>query len=499
MNPIEEVLQKANLTQYKPSLLELGADDLEQLASLPEQDFQNLLEMVGMAKKPFHVMRFVKAIGRSQNVSDKLICQTSSNSATHTVTVYATQLEEPSSVSNPVQPTSPTQSNYLLKNIPPSAQQTHFVDMLNISLPGSQKKPLLATREQLQSLVDDSIPLQKQLGPSPISPETWDEGRREIFRSASQLFPSSSPLTEEEEMINEAAFQLCLWDPTLLVRQKDLYILSKKLVRQFSLNYNDPLRLRYSKSTDASSFNWFRSTPYPLSRGPDGKFRSCFEENYERREQHIQELQRLLSENMAEEQVKQGLLLQAKEKKDYSLALKLQEQLSTLGKTNRELKAEMSRTRKVQRRSLRHQELKKSKKNSEASSNQETNPSFDTLSTETMATPTASLVDIPPLINMIHSETTLIEENQPNTSVNPVTIATQSIDQQPIMGTASAVTEVHPITIPTTSAEVKPISLVTIPSPLNMGVANVNSNNDIPIQIPTFKHEIVTMETSPML
>ena len=499
MNHIEDILQKANLTQYKSSLLELGADDLEQLASLPEQDFQNLLEMIGMAKKPFHVMRFVKAIGRSQNVSDNLICQTSSNSATHTVTVYATQLEEPSSVSNPVQSASPTQSNYLLKNIPPT-QQTHFVDMLNISLPGSLKKPLLATREQLQSLVDDSIPVQKQLGPSPISPETWDEGRREIFRSASQLFPSSSPLTEEEEMINEAAFQLCLWDPTLLVRQKDLYVLSKKLVRQFSLSNNDPLCLRYSSSTDAGSLNWYRPTPYPLSRGPDGKFRSCFEENYERREQHIQDLQRLLSENMAEEQVKQGLLLQAKEKKDYSLALKLQEQLSTLGKTNRELKAEMSRTRKVQRRSLRHQELKKSKKNSEASSNQETNPSFDTLSTETMATTTASLVDIPPLINMIHSKTTLIEENQPNTSVNPVTIATQSIiDEKPIMGTASSVTEVHPITIATTSANINPISLVTVPSPLNMGVTNVNPNNDIPIQIPTFKHEIVTMETSPML
>jgi hypothetical protein len=65
MESISVILQRHNLSQYVGPLLEVGADDVEQLASLPEQDFQNLLEIIGMSKKLFHVLRFKKAINRS--------------------------------------------------------------------------------------------------------------------------------------------------------------------------------------------------------------------------------------------------------------------------------------------------------------------------------------------------------------------------------------------------------------------------------------------------
>lgn len=74
-------LQRANLLQYysafieqgKGSLLNLlrnqngsyfsgGGDDLKQLADAQNDDFQEIITLVGMASKPLHVKRFKKAL-----------------------------------------------------------------------------------------------------------------------------------------------------------------------------------------------------------------------------------------------------------------------------------------------------------------------------------------------------------------------------------------------------------------------------------------------------
>lgn len=376
MDSISVLLQKANLSQYVAPLLEVGADDVDQLRALSEQEFLNLLDMIGMGKKFFHVLRFRKAINRSA-ANNNLICQTSSNSSTHTVTVYATQLDDPNTTCTmePVNPSPQQTPSCNMYKIPlddpkPEPSGTSFTDLMSTtpSSSSSSRKSLVVTSHQLQNLVDDSVMVQKSLGPSPISPDVWDEGRKEIFRKSSQLFCSNvAPLTEQEELMNEASYQLCLWDPTLLVRQKDLYTLSRKLVQQFlpstSIGISNTKHLAFDNNNI-----WSKIPPYSVNRGPDGKFRSCFEENYERRELQMQEIELLLAENSSKEKTKQALLLQAKEKMDYSSALKIQEELSLLGKTQRELKSEMSRLRKVQRRSLRHQELKKSKKGTDQAS-----------------------------------------------------------------------------------------------------------------------------------
>jgi hypothetical protein len=356
-------------------LLEVGADDVEQLASLPEQDFQNLLEIIGMSKKLFHVLRFKKAINRSGNSS----FITSANSSTHTVTVYATQLDDnTTAVTAASQLPSAGPQLYCSNNsdTPTTTTGVNFVSMMTSGpQPTSDamihRKSLSVTAHQLQNLVDDNVPIQKSLTSSPIAPNIWDEGRKEIIRKASQLFTNSptSPLNEQEELMNEASYQLSLWDPTLLLRQKELYLLSRKLAQQFSPNLSSvELPEHREMRFDANTNGWSKIFPYTFNRGPDGKFRSCFEENYERRELQMQEIELLLAESSSKEKVKQAVLLEAKDKMDYSLALKIQEELSMLGKEQRELRSELSRLKKVQRRSLRHQELKKMKKDQPSSS-----------------------------------------------------------------------------------------------------------------------------------
>lgn len=395
MESIGDALQKANLSQYITPLLDIGADDSEQLASLPEPDFQSLLEMTGMSKKPFHVLRFKKAINRLGPPVDGggptglMGNEAVGESSTHTVTVYATQIDEPGSIAGPLQRPSPVvpqpmqlQSSGASGNLSSYSQTGNsnslFELMTRPGVPNSSRLSLIS-KDQLQALVDDTVPVQQQLGPSPISPTIWDKGRLEIFRKASIIFSSSiSPLTDQEQLLNEAALQLCLWDPTLLVRQKDLIQLAKKLIKQYFSIVPESEHPVYSAIEPKTDLSWSLSPTSPrqllsVNRGPDGKFRNCFEENYERREFQIQQVELLIGENTSKEKMKQALLLQAKEKMDYSLALKIQEELSVLGKTQREYKTELSRLRKVQRRSVRHQEMKKVKK----SKTFEENPTTD--------------------------------------------------------------------------------------------------------------------------
>uniref|UniRef100_A0A1X7UII4 NAB co-repressor domain-containing protein n=1 Tax=Amphimedon queenslandica TaxID=400682 RepID=A0A1X7UII4_AMPQE len=355
MESIGDALQKANLSQYITPLLDIGADDSEQLASLPEPDFQSLLEMTGMSKKPFHVLRFKKAINRlgpsvgGGGPSGLMGSEAVGDSSTHTVTVYATQIDEPGSIAGSLQRPSPVVPQPMQLQSSGASQHLSSYSLTQNSnslfelmatrsgVPNSSRLSLIS-RDQLQALVDDTVPVQQELGPSPISPMIWDKGRLEIFRKASIIFSSSiSPLTDQEQLLNEAALQLCLWDPTLLVRQKDLIQLAKKLVKQYPsivLETGHPIYSAIEPKTDLSWSLFPTSSirlPLSVNRGPDGKFRNCFEENYERRELQIQQVELLIGENASKEKMKQALLLQAKEKMDYSLALKIQEELSVLG------------------------------------------------------------------------------------------------------------------------------------------------------------------------
>ncbi|XP_067648127.1 NGFI-A-binding protein homolog [Eurosta solidaginis] len=56
------VLQRASLLAYYDTLLEMGGDDVQQLYEAGEEEFLEIMALVGMASKPLHVRRLQKAL-----------------------------------------------------------------------------------------------------------------------------------------------------------------------------------------------------------------------------------------------------------------------------------------------------------------------------------------------------------------------------------------------------------------------------------------------------
>ena len=56
------VMQNASLLVYYDTLLEMGGDDVQQLCDAGEDEFLEIMSLVGMASKPLHVRRFQKSL-----------------------------------------------------------------------------------------------------------------------------------------------------------------------------------------------------------------------------------------------------------------------------------------------------------------------------------------------------------------------------------------------------------------------------------------------------
>jgi len=56
------VLQRANLLQYYDGMIELGGDDVQQLCEAGEEEFLEIMALIGMASKPLHVRRLQKTL-----------------------------------------------------------------------------------------------------------------------------------------------------------------------------------------------------------------------------------------------------------------------------------------------------------------------------------------------------------------------------------------------------------------------------------------------------
>lgn len=56
------VMQNASLLYYYDTLLEMGGDDVQQLCDAGEEEFLEIMSLVGMASKPLHVRRLQKSL-----------------------------------------------------------------------------------------------------------------------------------------------------------------------------------------------------------------------------------------------------------------------------------------------------------------------------------------------------------------------------------------------------------------------------------------------------
>ncbi|CAG0917453.1 unnamed protein product, partial [Notodromas monacha] len=56
------VLQRANLLSYYDTFISKGGDDVQQLCDSGQEEFLEIMDLVGMAAKPLHVRRLQKTL-----------------------------------------------------------------------------------------------------------------------------------------------------------------------------------------------------------------------------------------------------------------------------------------------------------------------------------------------------------------------------------------------------------------------------------------------------
>lgn len=438
-----------------------GADDLEQLTELSEEEFTQLCAMIGMDKKPFHVLRFRKALEKPPPPSSgvplnqstvnptpphatlttaaiaapppSLACTTISTPAS---SGYFTQPQAPLSipatgtVSQPppnamnilhhpaAMPMATMQGVMVTAAIPPQLQtQGQPSQALLEALSANEAKygppkivlqqadaspskaslpPYLMPNSECRTfddLVDDRTPIQKALGPPPFSPNIWDSDRRELIRRYSAIYGKSGGDRRQKEVfsdfeihINEAAFQLCLRDPTLLVRREELYILAKRAVKEGGYAYYHGFSktkesLNSLTSGPSSSALNSSSSPGGAQKHPrvvDAEFDEAnmpptklvslktalnipSKLSVKRRLEHMQELENLIAENKSQQAVKLAALERAQQNGDFSTAYSIQLDVESLGMTCEQLQTAYTTLKKRQYRSVRYFKKKQDK------------------------------------------------------------------------------------------------------------------------------------------
>ncbi|KOB56686.1 NGFI-A-binding protein-like protein [Operophtera brumata] len=289
------VMQRASLLAYYDTLLEMGGDDVQQLCDAGEEEFLEIMALVGMASKPLHVRRLQKALQEWVNNPALFQIPIVPNLCTENPFIQCNQrlLNMPPSTlprsvaspeSRPMYSPSPGApdnscgSNASGPNASPVHQTTTFS---KIVLPPSPAAPVTSTvrpfspqsayppasagsspssvtSPKLSSAAENLSKHLPQLESKPQNtkkkmckdlelvmamPET-DPRRMEEIRKYAAIYgrfdckrKPEKPLTLHEVMVNEAAAQICRCVPALLTRRDELFPLARQLVRRAGLHY----------------------------------------------------------------------------------------------------------------------------------------------------------------------------------------------------------------------------------------------------------------------
>lgn len=273
------VLQRANLLQYYDTFIAQGGDDVQQLCEAGEEEFLEIMALVGMASKPLHVRRLQKALQEwvanpaafqgqvPAVVSVASVVQSPSqqNHVSPPVTkVNMVTVTPPGQVSQnipyPHHSTSPINrawSPSVQPSISPGPDIKEEKDHASSPLP----TPVLV-ENQITSLADAAANLAKDLpffDAKPLnmkkqinreimgviqqpadSPNRLEEIRKyaAIYGRFDSKRKNIKPMSMHEISVNEAAAQLCIHMPTLLTRREDLFPLARQVVRDSGYQYS---------------------------------------------------------------------------------------------------------------------------------------------------------------------------------------------------------------------------------------------------------------------
>lgn len=209
---LHSVLRVANLLDYYPSFLEQGGDDVQQFCDASEDEFKEIIALVGMSTKPLHTRRLQKAL----------------------VEWKSKRGHSPERVAPGSWMDKWTSSPQVNRTPPPSSSTpvTSSGRKRRSSSGGSQGGPE-------KRVVELKLPPMEVI----IDWEKLDPERQQLIRDHSRIYGrdvkkrKTNTLNSHEQMINEAAAQLCLRDPTLLVRRDELFTMARRVVRDSGFTF----------------------------------------------------------------------------------------------------------------------------------------------------------------------------------------------------------------------------------------------------------------------
>ncbi|KAK1876642.1 NGFI-A-binding protein 1 [Dissostichus eleginoides] len=285
------ILQRANLLYYYEAFIQQGGDDVQQLCEAAEEEFLEIMALVGMASKPLHVRRLQKAL-RDWVTNPAIFNQPLSSLPVCSIPVYklpegsptlqdrAASVKMPKAVAaacsdpgkldvardkvsagsplqggsearfwsghsndsehslSPSDLGSPSSPRDALEALDAAAVQS-VLECVDRMAPGLPKADLAEVKEQLKN----NKKMAKMIGH--IFELSDDEPRREEeIRKYSAIYGrfdskrrDGKHLTLHELTVNEAAAQLCMRDMALLTRRDELFGLARQISREVTYKY----------------------------------------------------------------------------------------------------------------------------------------------------------------------------------------------------------------------------------------------------------------------
>ncbi|XP_052806773.1 NGFI-A-binding protein 1-like isoform X2 [Mya arenaria] len=270
---LHRVLLRANLLQYYDTFVAQGGDDVQQLCEAGEEEFLEIMALVGMASKPLHVRRLQKAL--QEWVANPAAFE--GENAVRDLPTHVSSLTAEASTSSASPWNTPQKSVSPVSMMP--AQRSH--ELPPEILQGQMKRELspgsaCLNEEQVVALATSAAQLAKTLPafePKHLSlkkeinkqineimqvPVEFTEERLEIMRKYGAIYRRfdtdrvyCKPMSMHEVCVNEASAQLCLHMPNLLSRREDLFPLARQVVKESGYQYSKG----HSRSVDFNPEN----------------------------------------------------------------------------------------------------------------------------------------------------------------------------------------------------------------------------------------------------
>ncbi len=229
------LLENAKLLDYYDRFLAQGGDDIDQLCEATEHEFKDITKLVGMHTKPLHIRRLQKALlefwtEKQKSGKDQ---PSSSTLGPSWIETWNSGQITPTKSSNTLSLTKPTTVRITTSNSPENEVQS------SPTAPKRGRPSKGQTKNMKAALFELKLPAMEAI----IDWENLDEERKQLIREHSRIYGRDSKkrkcidLNSHEQIINEAAAQLCLRDPTLLVRRDELFTQARRIVRDSGFSF----------------------------------------------------------------------------------------------------------------------------------------------------------------------------------------------------------------------------------------------------------------------